>query len=86
MLPLSLHFGFPLMQKFLEGGHDMDTHFLNTPLEDNLPVLLGMFGLWNSSFLGHASRAVLPYSQALLRFPAHLQQVEMEVRSLRHFI
>lgn len=78
MVPLSLHFGFPLLRKFLDGAHDMDKHFLNAPLENNLPVLLGLFGLWNSSFLGHASRAVLPYSQALLRFPAHLQQLEME--------
>lgn len=47
-------------------------------MAENLPVLLGLFGLWNSSFLGHGAQAVLPYSQALLRFPAHLQQVNME--------
>jgi len=75
VLPLSLHFGFAAVRRFLDGAHAMDVHFRATPLEDNLPVLLGLFGLWNSSFLGHASRAVLPYSQALLRFPAHLQQV-----------
>lgn len=66
------------MRKFLDGAHAMDKHFQTAPLESNLPVMLGMMGLWNSSFLGHASRAVLPYSQALLRFPAHLQQVDME--------
>eukprot|EP00615_Pteridomonas_danica_P014048 CAMPEP_0114385254 /NCGR_PEP_ID=MMETSP0102-20121206/5875_1 /TAXON_ID=38822 ORGANISM="Pteridomonas danica, Strain PT" /NCGR_SAMPLE_ID=MMETSP0102 /ASSEMBLY_ACC=CAM_ASM_000212 /LENGTH=554 /DNA_ID=CAMNT_0001541771 /DNA_START=17 /DNA_END=1681 /DNA_ORIENTATION=- len=83
MLPLSLHFGFSIMRSFLDGAHAMDTHFQNTPLESNLPVLLGLFGLWNSTFLGHSSRAVLPYAQALLRFPAHLQQVEMESNGKR---
>ena len=78
MVPLSLQYGFPTMRKFLDGAAAMDEHFLTAPLESNLPCLLGLFGLWNSSFLGHAARAVLPYSQALLRFPAHLQQVDME--------
>jgi len=78
MLPLSLQYGFPVMRDFLAGAHAMDEHFRTAPLADNLPVLLGLFGLWNSSFLGHATKAVLPYSQALLRFPAHLQQLDME--------
>jgi len=73
-----LQYGFGIMRKFLDGAHAMDKHFETAPLESNLPVMLGMMGLWNSSFLGHVSRAVLPYSQALLRFPAHLQQVDME--------
>uniref|UniRef100_A0A7S2RXP7 Glucose-6-phosphate isomerase n=1 Tax=Rhizochromulina marina TaxID=1034831 RepID=A0A7S2RXP7_9STRA len=78
MLPLSLQYGFPVMKDFLAGAHAMDEHFRTAPMADNLPVLLGLFGLWNSSFLGHATKAILPYSQALLRFPAHLQQLDME--------
>lgn len=78
MCPLSLHFGFAAMRQFLDGAASMDQHFLTAPLEQNMPVLLGLFGLWNSTFLGHAARAVLPYSQALLRLPAHLQQLDME--------
>uniref|UniRef100_A0A7S2D0L9 Glucose-6-phosphate isomerase n=1 Tax=Octactis speculum TaxID=3111310 RepID=A0A7S2D0L9_9STRA len=78
MCPLALHYGLPVLEGFLAGAHAMDVHFLNTPLEENMPVLLGLFGLWNSSFQGHATRAILPYSQALLRFPAHLQQLDME--------
>ena len=78
MVPLALQYGFPIMRQFLDGAHAMDEHFLQAPLEDNLPVMLGLFGLWNSSFRGHATRAILPYSQALLRFPAHLQQLDME--------
>lgn len=63
MVPLALHYGFGTMRKFLDGARAMDEHFLSAPLESNLPVMLGLFGLWNSSFLGHAARAVLPYSQ-----------------------
>jgi len=78
MVPLSLQYGMGVCRQFLAGAHAMDEHFLHAPAEDNLPVMLGLMGLWNSSFLGHATRAILPYSQALLRFPAHLQQVDME--------
>jgi glucose-6-phosphate isomerase len=61
----------------------MDEHFKSAPLEKNLPVLLGLLGVWNSSFLGHSSRALLPYSQALVRFAAHIQQVDMESNGKR---
>jgi glucose-6-phosphate isomerase len=44
-------------------------------MHQNLPVLMGLIGVWNSTFLGHATKAILPYSQALLRFPAHIQQL-----------
>ena len=77
-VPLALHYGLKAMRQFLGGAHAMDEHFQVAPLDQNLPVMLGLVGLWNSSFLGHPARAVLPYSQALLRFPAHLQQVDME--------
>ncbi|MFD6893865.1 glucose-6-phosphate isomerase [Rhodococcus sp. NPDC060086] len=64
--------------EFLAGFHTMDTHFRTAPLEENAPVLLGMLGLWYTSFLGAESRAVLPYANDLVRFPAYLQQLTME--------
>ena len=83
MLPLSLHYGYDIMESFLAGMYSMDLHFVQAPLRSNLPVLLGMLGVWNSSFLGHSSRAILPYSQALIRFAAHIQQVDMESNGKR---
>ena len=62
----------------LAGFHDMDVHFRRTPWERNLPVLLGLLGIWNNDFLGAATVAVLPYAQYLNRFPAYLQQLTME--------
>ena len=63
---------------FLEGFHTVDEHFRNTPLEKNVPVLMGLLGVWYDDFLGAQSHAVLPYSQDLARFPAYLQQLTME--------
>ena len=63
---------------FLEGFHTVDEHFRNTPLEKNVPVLMGLLGVWYDDFLGAQSHAVLPYSQNLARFPAYLQQLTME--------
>ena len=62
----------------LAGFHDMDTHFATAPLATNLPVTLGLIGVWNRTFLGIESVAVLPYDQYLKRFPAYLQQLTME--------
>ncbi|GJD10597.1 Glucose-6-phosphate isomerase, cytosolic [Galdieria sulphuraria] len=78
ILPLSLYFGFDTMREFLDGAQDMDQHFVHTPMEQNIPLLMGLVGVWNRTFLGYPVRALLPYSQALLRFPAHIQQVDME--------
>ncbi|MFD4291655.1 glucose-6-phosphate isomerase [Rhodococcus sp. NPDC058532] len=64
--------------EFLSGFHLIDRHFAEQPLESNAPVLLGMIGLWYSSFFGADSRAVLPYSNDLGRFAAYLQQLTME--------
>ena len=83
MLPLSLHFGFSVMKKFLAGANTMDQHFLQAPMTKNLPVLLGLLGVWNSSFLGHSTRALLPYCQALCKFAPHIQQVDMESNGKR---
>src|SRR5258706_12795417 len=65
-------------QQFLEGGREVDEHFASAPLEKNIPVLMALIGVWNSNFLGAATHAVLPYSNALRRLPAYLQQLEME--------
>ena len=83
VLPLSLHYGYPVISDFLAGAHDIDTHFFNTPFKQNIPVLLGLLGLWNSSFMGYNSRAILPYAQCLTRFAAHIQQVDMESNGKR---
>jgi glucose-6-phosphate isomerase len=83
MLPLSLQYGYGVMQAFLQGAHEMDEHFASAPLSENLPVVLGLLGVWNSTFLGYGSRALLPYSQALIRFAAHIQQVDMESNGKR---
>lgn len=63
---------------FLAGFHAVDEHFRTAPLEKNVPVLMGMLGVWYNDFLGAQSHAVLPYSQDLARFPAYLQQLTME--------
>src|SRR5688572_2480339 len=62
----------------LAGFHDMDVHFRTAPLDQNLPVLLGLLTVWYADFFGAQSQAVLPYAQALARFPAYLQQLQME--------
>jgi glucose-6-phosphate isomerase len=62
----------------LDGFHQMDEHFRTAPFERNLPVLLGLLGVWNTDFLDAATVAVLPYEQYLKRFPAYLQQLTME--------
>jgi glucose-6-phosphate isomerase len=62
----------------LDGFHQMDEHFRTTPFERNLPVLMGLMGVWYSDFFGAQTVAVLPYEQYLKRFPAYLQQLTME--------
>jgi len=83
ILPLSLHYGFETMADFLEGARMMDNHFIEAPQRDNLPILLGLLGVWNSSFLGYNTRALIPYSEALCRLPAHIQQLDMESNGKR---
>lgn len=77
-LPLSLMYGYDVFEKFLAGARSIDKHFLLAPFERNLPVLLGLLGVWNMSFLGYKSRAMHPYTEALNKLPAHIQQVDME--------
>jgi glucose-6-phosphate isomerase len=63
---------------FLAGGHEMDEHFRSVPWQDNLPVLMGLAAVWNINFMKLPTLAVLPYDDSLRRFPAYLQQLEME--------
>ena len=66
------------------GAHVMDEHFRTTKLDDNLPVLLALIGIWNRNFLGLSSEAIIPYSQYLKRFPAYMQQGNMESNGKSH--
>jgi glucose-6-phosphate isomerase len=77
-LPITLAVGFARFEELLAGAHAMDRHFRTTPLERNLPVVLGLVGLWYRNFMGACSHAVLPYDQHLHRLPAYLQQGDME--------
>ncbi len=64
--------------EMLAGFHELDEHFRTAPFEENLPVLMGVLGIWYDNFFGAESHAVLPYDQYLSRFPAYLQQLDME--------
>lgn len=77
-LPVALAIGKRRFQDFLAGGGCMDVHFRTAPLAENLPVALGLVGVWNREFCGHASRVVVPYDHRLRRLPAYLQQLAME--------
>ncbi len=77
-LSLMIAIGPDDFREMLAGFRAMDEHFLMTPIERNLPVLLGLLGIWYGDFFGFETHAVLPYSQELTRFPAYLQQLEME--------
>jgi glucose-6-phosphate isomerase len=77
-LSLMVAIGPDRFGELLAGFHLMDEHFRTTPFERNLPVLLGLLGIWYSNFFGAETQAVLPYSQYLERFPAYLQQLDME--------
>ena len=82
-LSVALALGMDQFELMLEGGHEMDEHFRTAPFEKNLPVLMGLIGIWNHNFLGMDTLAVLPYDQRLHRFPAYLQQLEMESNGKR---
>ena len=70
--------GSERFEEFLAGASDIDKHFIEAPFERNLPVLMGLLGVWNRTFLSLPTLAVLPYDQRLARLPAYLQQLEME--------
>lgn len=77
-VPISLLYGYDLYEKFLLGARSIDEHFFSVPFRQNIPVLMGLFGVWNMSFLGYKARTALPYAEALLKLPAHIQQLDME--------
>ncbi len=77
-LPLAIAIGADGFREFLAGAHAMDQHFRTAPLEANLPVRLGLLDVWYRNFHGFSSRSIAPYSCALGRYPAYLQQLEME--------
>jgi glucose-6-phosphate isomerase len=76
LLPLSIHYSYAVMEDFLYGAHAMDEHFFTAPLRDNIPVILGLLGVWNSTFLGLTSRAIIPYSRGLNMLPTLVQHID----------
>ncbi len=77
-LPIACTIGFEHFQQLLEGMHAMDEHFRTANLKENMPVLLGLIGIWYNNFFGAESEAILPYDQYLHRFAAYFQQGNME--------
>ncbi|TDD40896.1 glucose-6-phosphate isomerase [Nonomuraea terrae] len=77
-LSLMIAIGPERFREMLAGFHTIDEHFRTAPFEANMPVLMGLLGVWYTDFFGAETRAVLPYSQRLHRFPAYLQQLTME--------
>jgi len=77
-LPVAIAVGFDNFDEFLAGAYDMDQHFLKTRLEKNLPVIMGLLGVWYRNAWDFTTHAVLPYDQRLSRFAAYLQQQDME--------
>ncbi|MDK9705840.1 MAG: glucose-6-phosphate isomerase [Desulforhopalus sp.] len=75
---LGFYLGFPRVMEFLQGAATIDCHAEEVNIRKNVPLLLALLGIWNHNFLGYPTLAVLPYSQRLHRFPAHLQQCDME--------
>jgi len=77
-LAIAIAIGSEHFRGLLAGAHELDEHFRTAPLADNLPVLLGLIAVWNQNLQGTTSQAILPYDARLHRFPAYLQQLEME--------
>jgi glucose-6-phosphate isomerase len=90
-LPIALVVGMDRFEELLAGGHAMDEHFRTAPMEQNIPLTLGMLGIWYMNFHGAQTHAILPYDQYLSRFAAYFQQGDMESNGKRvdrdgHFI
>ncbi len=77
-LPIALVIGMDRFEELLAGGHDVDEHLRTAPLNENVPVIMALLGIWYANFLGAASHAILPYDQYLHRFAAYFQQGDME--------
>ncbi len=70
--------GMDNFEELLTGAHRVDEHFRTAPLEQNIPVIMGLLGIWYNNFFGAQSHAILPYDQYLMHFPAYFQQGDME--------
>jgi glucose-6-phosphate isomerase len=77
-LPIAMAVGMDNFEELLRGGYAMDTHFCTTPLEQNMPVILALLGVWYNNFHGVSKQALLPYDQSLEHFVAYFQQADME--------
>jgi glucose-6-phosphate isomerase len=77
-LPIALYVGMDNFEKLLDGGHQMDNHFKNTPFKENIPVIMGMLGVWYINFFKALTHAIVPYDHSMARFPSHMQQLDME--------
>jgi glucose-6-phosphate isomerase len=82
-LPIAVAVGMHNFYALLQGAHEMDEHFLNAELTENMPVVLAMLGIWYANFADSASHAILPYDQYLSRLPEYLQQADMESNGKR---
>ncbi len=82
-LSIALAIGMENFEQLQEGAYRVDEHFRSAPWRENIPVMMGLIGLWNSNFLDAESQAILPYDQYLHRFPAYLQQADMESNGKR---
>lgn len=82
-LSIALYLGMDNFEELLAGAHAMDQHFMRAPMEKNLPAIMGLLGVWYSSFFGAETHAILPYDQYLHRFTAYLQQADMESNGKR---
>ena len=82
-LPVVLAIGGDNFRQFLAGGARMDRHFFETPFARNMPVLLGLIGIWYNTFYGAHTHAIMPYDHGLRRLPAHIQQMDMESNGKR---
>ena len=77
-LSIALYVGMDNFEALLEGAFEMDTHFKTAPLEQNMPVIMALIGIWYNNFFHVDTQAILPYDQGMARFPAYLQQADME--------
>ncbi|MDT8311422.1 MAG: glucose-6-phosphate isomerase [Methylophaga sp.] len=77
-LPIALYVGMDNFIRLLEGGHQMDQHFRTQPFAKNIPVIMGLLGVWYINFFNAQTHAIVPYDHSLARFPSHMQQLDME--------
>ncbi len=77
-LSIALYVGMDNFEELLAGGHEMDNHFKTAPLEQNMPVIMALLGIWYNNFFHADSQVILPYDQSMARFPAYMQQADME--------